>query len=481
MTHLLAKITPRWVIELASKMLWLPRTIRKNSAAVVWRLMVWLDPSLVHNAAATRVAAASFVPSADISRAPASDERPTLLFNATSLITGAEALRLLICSIFETPTLSPGQQEIFADLSEQPALWGNRDKLVAAIRVRLLDAIQRGGASQRESVRNLTLLLSHEEKTHASMQAYLPEGHKGLSVIYWPNPDHKIYPTSLYETLPFVKRTPIFNRSSPIGSAGSCFAAEIAQRLQEDGYNYVVTEHDPVTPTSKISRSCTRWGAIFNTPAFRQLVEKAFGVRSLPKLLWSREQNGQTIYLDPFREAVEFASIEEFESTYVSHIEAARQAFLQSQLFIFTLGMNEVWRLKSDGSVFSRAPWRISPDLVDKQILTVEENVRELQQMLDLLRRYNQGIKIVLSVSPVPLHATFRGDDTHVITANCASKSTLRVVAEEFAARNKDVYYFPSYEVVMYCVKEAWEADQRHVNKAAVHQVMELFYKTFGE
>jgi len=189
--------------------------------------------------------------------------------------------------------------------------------------------------------------------------------------------------------------------------------------------------------------------------------------------------NGTTEFLDPFREDIVFGSVEEYRSTYHSHLDAARRAFEQAEVFVFTLGMNEVWRLKSSGAVLSRAPWRISNDLVEHRVMTAEENVEELQSMLNTLRRLNPTIKVIVSVSPVPLHATFRADEHHIVAANAHSKSVLRVAAEEFVKRNTDVYYFPSYESVMYCTPNAWEDDQRHVSRAAVDKVMAMFKEMF--
>ena len=112
-------------------------------------------------------------------------------------------------------------------------------------------------------------------------------------------------------------------------------------------------------------------------------------------------------------------------------------------------------------------------------MLTVEETVQELEAMLTILRAHNPKIKIIVSASPVPLHATFRGDECSVITANGLSKAVQRVSAEMFALRNKDVYYFPSFESVMHCTENAWDADQRHVSREAVGKVMKLFTDMF--
>jgi hypothetical protein len=84
-------------------------------------------------------------------------------------------------------------------------------------------------------------------------------------------------------------------------------------------------------------------------------------------------------------------------------------------------------------------------------------------------------------LSPVPLHATFRGDEQHVVTANVHSKAVLRVAAEEFARRCSGVYYFPSFEVVTTSCENPWKADQRHVSETAIRKVMTLFHKMFDK
>jgi len=109
-----------------------------------------------------------------------------------------------------------------------------------------------------------------------------------------------------------------------------------------------------------------------------QLVEKAFGERELPRIVWQNEKNGEISYRDPFREEVEFRSIEEYEEDYSRHIKACREALLQCEVFVITLGVNEAWQMRIDGSVLSRAPWRTSPSLVNRRVLSVADNVHAL-------------------------------------------------------------------------------------------------------
>ncbi len=50
--------------------------------------------------------------------------------------------------------------------------------------------------------------------------------------VLWPNPAHEKYPLNKFKLYPYLHKTKIMNRHTPIGLAGSCFAAKIARFLQ---------------------------------------------------------------------------------------------------------------------------------------------------------------------------------------------------------------------------------------------------------
>jgi hypothetical protein len=324
-------------------------------------------------------------------------------------------------------------------------------------------------------------VLAHRAETLQNQTAYtVAEQHK-VESGWWPDPSDPKNGRSLFSELPFRRRFKFIDRSTPVVSAGSCFAAEIALALQRDGLNYIVTEHHSRgrlvagSSAGSFSDSSAAWGAIFNTPSFRQLLEYSFGLRKLPRILWQLGDH----FLDPFREGVQFASITEYEANYDRHIAAARAAFERAEVFIITLGLNEVWYFKMDHSVFSRSPWRIAPSFVEHKTLSVAENVAELQLMLDILRFNNPKVKVIVTLSPVPLHATFLHETYHVVEANMHSKAVLLVAAQEFVERNREVYYFPSFELVTYGLENPWADDNRHVDPSAVNRIMEMFREMF--
>ncbi len=330
-------------------------------------------------------------------------------------------------------------------------------------------------------------LQHYEKNAKHSMTAYLKTGKDNPDAIFWPNPtrpDGK----SIYETLPLVKNHGIVNKETPIGSAGSCFAFEIAYNLQRRGFNYVVTErsHRPDEgifcdgDETEYEKFSSAWGILFNTPSFRQIAEHSFGIKPLPKLLVQQQADGTTFYVDPFRENLFFLSQEAFEKDYKRHLEASKRALMNCKVFVLTLGLNECWQLANDEAVISRNPHSSGLSAILKhRTLTVQENIENIEAFLHTVRRYNPDFKLILTVSPIPFLATGRADECHVITANGHSKAVLRVAAEEVVRKNTGVYYLPSYELVMNCSKNAWEPDERHVTPETVSRVMELFDAMF--
>lgn len=320
----------------------------------------------------------------------------------------------------------------------------------------------------------------HFAEAKRASTAYAAKEKPVPSAVFWPNPSQTgERASSLFDVIPVVHRKPLLTKTTPIGSAGSCFAMEIAHWLQDNGFNYLVTE--PPGPCDPHTRpmSNARWGIVFNTPSLRQLVERAFGVIETPRLLWSDVRNGVERFYDPFREDVLFGSKAEYEETYDSHVAAVRRALSEVKVFAMTLGMNEVWFLKNGGHALSRAPWRVASSCVEPRVLTVEENVQHLSAMWSTWKKFNPDVRLIITVSPVPLHATFRGDTQHVVVANAHSKAVLRAAAEQFVSTHDDVDYFPAYEVVMHCTRDAWDTDQRHVSRNTVKNVMRTFCEMF--
>ncbi|MEL0106305.1 MAG: GSCFA domain-containing protein [Rhodospirillaceae bacterium] len=380
---------------------------------------------------------------------------------------------------------------ILADIAAEKQTFDSQAELIGYISARLAELL----SSEPKTLgftpsEQFNAINAHQGRVKENLEAYRAAGKPNPDGIFWPDPTRD-NGRSLFSTQPYLKSLNLIGKETPVGSAGSCFGEEIAFEFQKRGFNYVVTEREDdygegvffagFDANNPYARFSANWGIMFNTPSFRQLAEKAFGLRKMPRLLFEQEIDAdRKLFGDPFREGVYFGSQEAFDANQEKHNAAAREAFLKCEVFIITLGLNECWELISDGTVLSRSPRNEEMmGLVSPKVLTVQENIDNVQTFINILREHNPGIKIIISVSPIPFVATVRSQAFHVIEANTHSKAVLRVAADELVRTNNDVYYFPSYELVTTCMENPWAEDHRHVSRETVGKVMGMFNAMF--
>ena len=156
----------------------------------------------------------------------------------------------------------------------------------------------------------------------------------------------------------------------------------------------------------------------------------------------------------------------------------------EASVVILTLGLVEVWydrvtQLDLNATptyeMVHRFPGRFTVHAGD-----YAENRERLEDVCDILEREGRpDVRIVVTVSPVPLHRTFTAPD--VLTANVYGKSTLRAVAEDVARGRPNVEYFPAYELVTVSDRAfAFRDDQLHVSTVMAGVVVTSFLTSFG-
>jgi hypothetical protein len=158
--------------------------------------------------------------------------------------------------------------------------------------------------------------------------------------------------------------------------------------------------------------------------------------------------------------------------------------FRDGGAFVFTLGLAEVWFDRETDQVF----WRGVPEHVydqnrhDFRLTTVVDNAANIEDVIRLVRTVNPTAPIVLTLSPVPLLATFR--PISCMTADCVSKSVLRVAIDDVVSKNhENVYYWPSFELVKWAGAaldwRAYGQDARHPERYLVECIMDAFVEFY--
>ncbi len=279
--------------------------------------------------------------------------------------------------------------------------------------------------------------------------------------------------------------------SEAVATAGSCFAQHIARALQQRHFRYFVTEPAPshLTPAAAVASNygvfSARFGNIYTTRQLVQLFDRAYGDFVPTLSSWQGKGGG---CVDPFRPRIEpggFASEAELFADRTRHFACVRQLFESLDVFVFTLGLTESWEHKPDGAALPLAPgvaggqWDAEHyEFCNYSAGDVE---RDLLGFIDRLRSVNPSSRIVLTVSPVPLVATY--EKRHVMMSTCLSKAILRVAAEGCATKRSGVCYFPAFEIITgpHAGGRYFENDLRSVTKAGVDHVMRVFFLRLAE
>jgi len=274
-------------------------------------------------------------------------------------------------------------------------------------------------------------------------------------------------------------------KSTPIASIGSCFAREIKRRLLQKDYNYVAEE----TQHPAAIHASAAWERVYNTFCLRQIFEYTFESWQ-PDWRWWISPQSQKVQ-DPYRRIILYNSVEAAEADFAQHRLHSRRALQRAAVLILTLGLTEIWQDRIDGSVISlpAGPYVNEGGDMDRYEFKVSrygENLENLERIHAIMARYNPACKLLVTISPVNLWATFRRD-LDVISAGCNSKSTLRAAADEFVARHENVFYFPAFEMAAIyqplsgLTHFAAGRENYHVNKATVKFIMRHFFKFYSD
>jgi hypothetical protein len=239
---------------------------------------------------------------------------------------------------------------------------------------------------------------------------------------------------------------------------GSCFALELAKRLEATGRP---TFHEPIGEDVN-STLANRW------------------------LLDWVERGDDCPYADAMQAA--------FGSEMRARLA---EGLAEADVVIMTLGVAPA-RFHHETGAFVLAAGVMSATVQTylnshfvMRTMTVAENVQNLQAIIGAIRRLSRrSPTIVLTVSPVPLQGST--EMASALEADCLSKSTLRVACQEVLddPANRDVVYWPSFEMVRWAGpywpaggRMAYGADDGttwHVSHWLVDLIVGLFLEHFS-
>ena len=252
----------------------------------------------------------------------------------------------------------------------------------------------------------------------------------------------------------WLPEEPLIDHDTKITAFGSCFAANISKHLSTVGYNVSKAKNTEVY-ISSIGEG------LVNVHALLSQFRWAFDGHVPSQELW----HGYKAETFEYDESIRLKT---------------KEIFLNTDFFIITLGLSEVWFDSVTNEYFWRAipQDKFDPKRHQFKVCSMAESKDALQKILNYINDNVPNAKVLFTMSPVPLAATFR--PVSCLTANSVSKSVLRAALDEMIRDNeellnKKLFYWPSYEIVKELFVNEFTEDNRHPHPDILAMIMRLF------
>ncbi len=256
--------------------------------------------------------------------------------------------------------------------------------------------------------------------------------------------------------------------NAKIFTIGSCFAREVEKALLDKGYSVLTRMGYFPYSHGYLNR--------YNTYAMLQELEFALGAKQF-------NQDSVVKFRKGHCDLTSYGVFESKEEAILlrSITTDLFKSILESDIIVITSGLSEVWYDHKFNTYTNISPNEASinePERFSFKVINYNENISALEQLILLVHKIVPNAHILLTVSPVPLNATFVERD--VLISNSYSKSCLRAAVEELYWKYDFTDYFPSYEMVTLSdYNIVWESDRRHVKSEFVSQIMDNFLSNY--
>ncbi|MBK8488111.1 MAG: GSCFA domain-containing protein [Bacteroidetes bacterium] len=242
----------------------------------------------------------------------------------------------------------------------------------------------------------------------------------------------------------------VINYNSRIFTIGSCFTEHISNTLRTLKFNVLSNPfgivYNPVSICNQLERIVKRKYFIADDLFLSEGVYRTFEAHSI-MADYTQEETLQKIN----------TVIDE------SHIRLQNTTHV-----IITFGASIIHELSETKSIVANNH-KQAASTFQKRFLTIIEIVEAYLMIIFYLKKMNADIEIVFTISPV----------RHIkdgLTDNTISKSLLFAALHEILNK-KDIFYFPSYELVIDDLRDYrfFEKDLVHPNAMAIDYVWEKF------
>lgn len=252
-------------------------------------------------------------------------------------------------------------------------------------------------------------------------------------------------------TFPVAPLEPSLQYTNKLLLTGSCFAEEIGARLQQNKFNVNINPN----------------GILFNPLSIAQ---------SMQSYLDAKEYTADDIFLHEdlwhswdHHSRFSGDSKEEVLAEINASQKAASQRLKEADWLIITLGSAYVYVLKENNRIVANCH-KVPEQAFYKRLLTADEIIAALDNMMHRLFFQNRKVNILFTVSPV----RYVRDG---VVENNLSKAILLQAVHHLVNKFNRLFYFPAYELVIDDLRDYrfYKEDLVHPNELAINYVWDHF------
>lgn len=276
----------------------------------------------------------------------------------------------------------------------------------------------------------------------------------------------------------YPELTPSFTlrEGAKIFTIGSCFARNVEEKLLQLGFR--VPCKDFSAPASEAGGRRNRLLNQYNPGSMSQFLVSALDGEDLGGM----HEISQDQVMDSLLSTGKTVTRQRAEERRREIVRLYQDGLMDADAVFITLGLTETWIDLRDQVFLNDAPplslLKADPDRFAYVPLRPHRSSQMVRGMIERLRRESE-VKIIITVSPVPLQTTFSVQDA--VIANSYSKAVLRVAATTVANEFDGVDYFPSFEMVSTMGFDALVDDNVHVRGDIVGKVVNYMTDAYVE
>ena len=255
--------------------------------------------------------------------------------------------------------------------------------------------------------------------------------------------------------IPISKSNYRIDYNSKIMSLGSCFAVNMAEKL-----DYF-----------KFQNSCNPFGILFHPLAIEKLIDFAVSEKQFIEndIFFHNERwHSFDVHSD-----LSNSNKEELVATLNTIIKSINQQITESTHFIITYGTSWVYRnIESDAIVANCH--KVPQKQFKKELLSVEEIKKSITNTVKLIHSVNPDCTIIFTVSPV------RHIKDGFVENQWSKANIISALHGAIDFQLSTINYFPSYEIMMDELRDYrfYAEDMLHPNQVAIDYIWKRFKET---